>query len=136
MSAPRRPRRVLFLSTRNAARWLMAEAWLRQVGGDDFEVGSAGTQPADEFDPMAVQVMQEVGVDLSASRRVPAPTCGVKTSTWSLSCARAEVSQRLISREVLTSPSGPLTTRPAKNFPMTTAACADTDAYVTNSVRV
>jgi arsenate reductase len=63
-----RKRRILFLSVRNAARSLMAAAWLRQVGGEHFDVESAGTQPAPVPHPVAVAVMYEVGIDLSAAR--------------------------------------------------------------------
>jgi protein-tyrosine-phosphatase len=50
-------RRVLFLSAHNAARSLIAEAWLRHLGGDQFEVESAGDQPAPAAHPMALAVV-------------------------------------------------------------------------------
>jgi len=58
------PIRVLFLCTGNSARSQMAEALLRNYGGDDFEVYSAGTNPT-QLHPMAVQVMQKSGIDIS-----------------------------------------------------------------------
>jgi arsenate reductase len=63
-----RKRRVLFVSTRNAGRSLMAAAWLRQAAGERFEVDSAGTHPAAAPHPVAVAVMLEVGIDLSRAR--------------------------------------------------------------------
>jgi len=42
----------------------MAEGFLRHMAGDRFEVTSAGTTPT-ELDPVAVRVMQEVGIDIS-----------------------------------------------------------------------
>jgi len=45
----------------------MAEGFLREVAGDRFEVESAGTVAA-ELHPLAVQVMREVGVDISGQR--------------------------------------------------------------------
>ena len=42
----------------------MAEAWLRYTCGDTFEVESAGLEPG-KLNPLAVQVMQEVGIDIS-----------------------------------------------------------------------
>ncbi|HNT76484.1 MAG TPA: arsenate reductase ArsC [Anaerolineae bacterium] len=57
--------RVLFLCTQNSARSQMAEAFLRQVGGDRFEVHSAGLEPA-LIHPYTYQVMAEVGIDLMA----------------------------------------------------------------------
>lgn len=58
-------RRVLFLCTGNSARSQMAEALLRAVGGQWFEVFSAGTQPKREIHPMAVEVMRELGITLA-----------------------------------------------------------------------
>lgn len=56
---------VLILCTGNSCRSQIAEGYLRRFGGDRFEVLSAGTEPKDEVHPMAVQVMQEDGVDIS-----------------------------------------------------------------------
>jgi arsenate reductase (thioredoxin) len=56
--------RVLFLCTHNSARSQMAEALLRHLGGDRFEVHSAGTE-ATHVRPLAVRVMDEIGVDIS-----------------------------------------------------------------------
>lgn len=42
----------------------MAEGWLRNLGGDNLEVFSAGTEPKGVH-PIAVNVMQEAGVDIS-----------------------------------------------------------------------
>jgi thioredoxin type arsenate reductase len=59
--------RVLFLCTRNSARSQMAEVFLRQLGRDRFEVASAGTE-ATRVHPLAIRVMREVGMDISAHR--------------------------------------------------------------------
>lgn len=63
-------RRVLFLCTANSARSQMAEAWLRHLAGDHFEVYSAGTLPGPSpaVHPLAVAAMAECGVDLSAQQ--------------------------------------------------------------------
>lgn len=60
-------KRILFLCTRNSCRSQMAEGWARHLLGSQFEVASAGSEPA-AVDPRAVEVMAEVGVDLSAHR--------------------------------------------------------------------
>ncbi|NOT60504.1 MAG: arsenate reductase ArsC [Acidobacteria bacterium] len=59
--------RVLILCTGNSARSQMAEGLLRYLGGARFEVHSAGTR-ASFVRPEAIQVMAEVGIDLSGHR--------------------------------------------------------------------
>ena len=56
--------RVLFLCLRNNTRSQMAEAWLNHLYGDQFEAQSAGLEPG-TLNPLAVKVMQEVGIDIS-----------------------------------------------------------------------
>ena len=56
--------RVLFLCTHNSARSQMAEGLLRARGGGAYEVFSAGTQ-ATAVRPEAIQVMAELGIDVS-----------------------------------------------------------------------
>jgi arsenate reductase len=58
------PIRVLFLCTGNSARSQMAESLLRNLGGERYEVHSAGTEPR-PLHPLAVQVMGEAGVDIA-----------------------------------------------------------------------
>lgn len=57
--------RVLFLCTGNSARSQMAEGFLRALGGERFEAHSAGTEIADQVNPLAVRAMAEVGIDIS-----------------------------------------------------------------------
>ncbi|MBI2903311.1 MAG: arsenate reductase ArsC [Candidatus Methylomirabilis oxyfera] len=56
--------RVLFLCTHNSARSQMAEAFLRALAGQRFEVASAGTEVT-RVHPLAIQTMQEVGIDMA-----------------------------------------------------------------------
>ncbi|NLV27907.1 MAG: arsenate reductase ArsC [Methanomicrobiales archaeon] len=56
--------RILFISTDNAIRSQIAEGYLRFQYGDIFEVYSAGIRPL-TVHPMAVEVMQEIGIDIS-----------------------------------------------------------------------
>jgi arsenate reductase (thioredoxin) len=56
--------KVLFLCTGNSARSQMAEGYLRHVASDKYEVLSAGIEPKG-LHPLAIQVMSEIGVDLS-----------------------------------------------------------------------
>ncbi len=62
-----RPIRVLFVCTGNSARSQMAEAMLREYGGPDFEVFSAGTEPRGVH-PYAVRVLAGMGIDWSTAR--------------------------------------------------------------------
>ena len=57
--------RVLFLCTGNSCRSQIAEGLLKHLGGDRFEVYSAGSEPAGYVHPLAIQVMQEIGIDIS-----------------------------------------------------------------------
>ena len=57
-------KRVLFVCIHNSARSQMAEAWLRNVAGDRFEVESAGLEPG-KLNPFVVEAMKQVGIDIS-----------------------------------------------------------------------
>lgn len=59
--------KVLFLCTGNSCRSQMAEAWLRELGGDRFTVYSAGLEPHG-INPYTTQVMEETGYDMSGHR--------------------------------------------------------------------
>ena len=61
------PIRVLFVCTGNSARSVMAEALVRQKGGDRFEVHSAGTDPRG-INPLTRTVLAEAGIDTSWAR--------------------------------------------------------------------
>ncbi len=56
--------RVLVICTGNRARSQMAHGWLRRIGGDRVDIYSAGTEPKGVH-PIAIQVMSEVGIDIS-----------------------------------------------------------------------
>ena len=58
---------VLFICVHNSARSQMAEAFLNQICGDRFAAESAGLEPG-SINPLVVEVMQEVGVDLSEKK--------------------------------------------------------------------
>jgi arsenate reductase len=56
---------VLFVGVRNAGRRQMAAGLLEKLASGRVHVRSAGSTPADEINPAAVQAMAEIGVDLS-----------------------------------------------------------------------
>ena len=70
----RDPIRVLFVCTGNSARSVMAEALLRQHGGDAFEVYSAGTEPKG-INPLTLRVLAEAGMDASWARSKSVNEC-------------------------------------------------------------
>ncbi len=57
---------VLFVCVHNAGRSQMAAGWLRHLSGGAVEVRSAGSMPADQINPVAVDAMLEVGIDIRA----------------------------------------------------------------------
>jgi len=63
----KRPR-LLFLCTGNSCRSQMAEGFARKLFGGRAEVASAGTEPADRVNPLAVEAMRRLGVDISSGR--------------------------------------------------------------------
>ena len=64
---PDRPIRVLFVCTGNSARSQIAEALLGRLGGDDFEVRSAGTEPGG-VNPYTIRALADAGIDWSGAR--------------------------------------------------------------------
>ena len=59
---------VLILCTGNSCRSHLAEGILRAAAGDSLIVASAGSKPAGYVHPLAIRVMQEIGLDISAHR--------------------------------------------------------------------
>jgi arsenate reductase (thioredoxin) len=59
--------KVLFLSTGDATRSLIAEGFLRSLTGDRFEVASAGVKPS-TLNPLVGEVMKEAGIDISGQK--------------------------------------------------------------------
>ena len=56
---------VLFVCIHNAGRSQMAAGYLRHLAGDRIEVRSAGSMPADQINPIAVEAMREEGIDIT-----------------------------------------------------------------------
>jgi arsenate reductase (thioredoxin) len=59
---------VLFICVHNAGRSQIAQGWLRHVAGDRVEVRSAGSEPADRINPIAIDAMAEIGIDITAEQ--------------------------------------------------------------------
>ena len=56
---------VLFVCVHNAGRSQMAEGFFRKYAPKGYATLSAGTKPVSEINPLAIQVMKEVGIDIS-----------------------------------------------------------------------
>ena len=59
---------MLFVCMGNAGRSQMAEAFFNQAAGGKARALSAGTKPASAVDPRTIEVMGEVGIDISGNR--------------------------------------------------------------------
>jgi arsenate reductase len=59
-------KRVLFVCIHNSARSQMAEAFLNQICGEEFEAHSAGLEPG-KLNPIVVEAMREIGMDISGN---------------------------------------------------------------------
>lgn len=66
MSTPTARPSVLFVCVHNAGRSQMAAAFLTHLAGDEVDVRSAGSAPADTVNPAVLEAMREVGIDISA----------------------------------------------------------------------
>jgi len=59
---------VLFVCVHNSGRSQMAEAFFNKLAGGKAQALSAGTQPADEVNPVVVEAMREAGIDISGNK--------------------------------------------------------------------
>jgi len=71
---------VLFVCVHNAGRSQMAAGFLRDIAGDRIEVRSAGSMPADRINPVAVDAMAELGIDITAEQPKVLTTEAVQAS--------------------------------------------------------
>ncbi len=63
-----RPYNVLFLCSANSARSIVAEAILNKIGASKFRAFSAGSHPKGQINPHALQLLQNLGYDVSGFR--------------------------------------------------------------------
>ena len=71
---------VLFVCVHNAGRSQMAAGFLTALSGGAVEVRSAGSMPADQVNPVAVDAMAEVGIDIRAEQPKVLTTAAVQAS--------------------------------------------------------
>ena len=61
-------KKILFVCIENAGRSQMAEGFFRKFALPEFLPQSAGTKPTNEINPLAVQVMKEIGIDITRQK--------------------------------------------------------------------
>ncbi|MFI5062025.1 MAG: arsenate reductase ArsC [Actinomycetales bacterium] len=71
---------VLFVCIHNAGRSQMAAGYMRELSGGRVDVLSAGSEPKDQINPIAVQVMAEEGIDIAGNAPKILTTEAVKES--------------------------------------------------------
>ncbi|MCR2812463.1 arsenate reductase ArsC [Microbacterium sp. zg.Y1084] len=71
---------VLFVCVHNAGRSQMAAGFLRDIAGGRIEVRSAGSLPAERINPVAVDAMAEIGIDITAEQPKVLTTEAVQAS--------------------------------------------------------
>jgi protein-tyrosine-phosphatase len=71
---------VLFVCVHNAGRSQMAAGFLRELAGDRIDVLSAGSEPADRLNPVAVEAMAEEGIDITGNTPAILTTDSVRES--------------------------------------------------------
>jgi arsenate reductase len=71
---------VLFVCVHNAGRSQMAAGWLTHFAGDGIEVRSAGSEPAEHINPVAVEAMREVGIDITGEQPKILTTAAVEAA--------------------------------------------------------
>ncbi|WP_055717287.1 arsenate reductase ArsC [Streptomyces torulosus] len=82
---------MLFVCVHNAGRSQMAAGFLSHLAGDRVEVRSAGSLPADQVNPAAVEAMREVGVDIAAARPKVLTTEAVQSSDYVITMGCGDV---------------------------------------------
>jgi protein-tyrosine-phosphatase len=61
-------KKILFACIENSARSQMAEAFFQKYAPEDYEATSGGTDPRGALNPLAVEVMKEIGIDMSKQK--------------------------------------------------------------------
>lgn len=92
---------ILFVCVENAGRSQMAEAFLRKYA-PNFEVTSAGSQPHSQLNPIVVQVMNEIGIDITKQKPKQLTDEMIQKSTAvNMGCMDKESCPSLFVRDVI-----------------------------------
>jgi len=95
--------KVLFVCVENAGRSIMAEAFFKKYSPKNFQSNSAGTKPASQVNPLVVQVMKEVGIDISLKKPQTLSKKMISTTkkTVNMGCMDKESCPALFSKNVI-----------------------------------
>jgi len=94
---------ILFVCVENAGRSQMAEAFLKKYASDKFNAVSAGTTPSTQLNPMIIQVMREIGIDMEDQKPKLLSDHMIKNSfkTINMGCMEQESCPSLFVKDVL-----------------------------------
>ncbi|AJM93006.1 MULTISPECIES: arsenate reductase ArsC [Nitrosopumilus] len=94
---------ILFVCVENAGRSQMAEAFFRKYAPAKFNVISAGVTPSSQLNPIVVQVMKEVGIDMTQQSPKSLSNEMIETSskTINMGCMDKESCPALFVKDVL-----------------------------------
>ena len=94
---------ILFVCVENAGRSQMAEAFFRKFSSNQFNVSSAGTTPSSQLNPIVVQVMKEIGIDMTNQQPKLLSDSMIETSfkTVNMGCMDKESCPSLFVQDVI-----------------------------------
>ncbi|MEX0861140.1 arsenate reductase ArsC [Nitrosopumilus sp.] len=97
------PENIIFVCVENVGRSQMAEAFFRKFTSKYFTVSSAGTMPSIELNPIVIQVMKEVGIDMTHQlpKLLPASMIANSYKTVNMGCMDKESCPALFVKDVL-----------------------------------
>ena len=97
------PENILFVCVENAGRSQMAEAFFKKYASDRFNVSSAGTTPSSKLNPIVIQVMKEVGIDMGNQQPKLLSDSMIDTSfkTVNMGCMDKESCPSLFVKDIL-----------------------------------
>ena len=94
---------ILFVCVENAGRSQMTEAFFRKFASDRFNVSSAGTSPSPQLNPIVIQVMKEIGIDMVSQQPKILSNSMIDSSskTVNMGCMDKESCPSLFVKDVL-----------------------------------
>lgn len=97
------PKKILFVCVENAARSQMAEAFFRKYAPKNYQAASAGTRPSNTINPLVVQVMKEIGINLNENtpKKISQEMISQSTNTVNMGCMDSKECPALFLSDVI-----------------------------------